>query len=297
MITIIGVSTYPNHMYVPYAHIYMNGKSQADYSKMLSIIFSCLVPYKQCSVTKVVIDFETAMKNALEETTQSFGKRVTVKGCLFHCGQAIYRYYAQNVPEDSLQNRRLLYYLLWLPYVDHSTISEFMKIMMSTKHEELDWLLNYFQNQWMRIISWWHVEDGDDVDTNCAIESFHGKLNHEIRGTHPPIRDSAEVLLKMDVKYMNMVVNRLRDDEQHDRVTTRRKMFMSKKDMIVAKMMAFARSFEDAGRNIGKKYVLPEINTRDGAEMTEMDKEVTSEAFATVNEENDEELWQWFNEI
>ena len=181
--------------------------------------------------------------------------------------------------------------------MDHSTISEFMKIMMSKKHEELDWPLNYFQNKWMRIISWWHVEDGDDVDTNCAIESFHGKLNHEIRGTHPPIRDSAEVLLKMDVKYMNMVVNRLRDDEQHDRVTTRRTTFMRKKDMIVAKMMAFARSFEYVGRNIGKTYVLPEIDARDGTVLTETDRDVTSEAFATVNEENDEELRKWFDEI
>ena len=129
------------------------------------------------------------------------------------------------------------------------------------------------------------------------MQSLNQKLNHEIRGTHPPISDSAEVLLKMDVKYMDRVVNRLRVDEQNVRVTTRRKMFMSKKDMIVAKMMAFARSFEDAGRNIGKTNVLPEINTRDGTGMSETDRKVTSEAFAAVNEEEDEELWKWFHKI
>ena len=43
IITIVGVATYPNPMYVPCVHIYMNGKSQADYLEMLSIVFSCLV--------------------------------------------------------------------------------------------------------------------------------------------------------------------------------------------------------------------------------------------------------------
>ena len=161
----------------------------------------------------------------------------------------------------------------------------------------LDWLLNYFQNQWMGILPWWIVDDDFDIDTNCAIESFHGRLNHEIRCTHPPIRDSEEVLLKMDAKYMNMVVNKLPDDEHRDRVMTRKQMFKEKEGMIITKMMAFARSFEDAGRNIAKTYVLPEINTRDGTGMSETDRRVTSEAFALVDEENDEELGKWFDEI
>ena len=106
IITIVGVATYPNPMYVPCVHIYMNGKSQADYSRMLSILFNYLIPYDRCSVRKVVIDFEAAMRNALIETTRQFGREVMVKGCLFHYGQVIYRYYVQNIPQDSPQNRR-----------------------------------------------------------------------------------------------------------------------------------------------------------------------------------------------
>ena len=54
----------------------------------------------------------------------------------------------------------------------------------------------------------------------------------------------------MGVKYMNVVVNRLRYD---DRVMS---CFVDKRDMIVA------RSFEGARRNIRRKYALSEINTR-----------------------------------
>lgn len=250
LINIVGVNTVQVVTYVPCVHILMKGKKEENYEEMLLTLLTCVFK-GQKQVRKVVIDFEIAMKHALETVFRMLGMNVTVKGCLFHFSQAIYRWFRSNLDHDCKILRRLVYLTFWFPYLEQDEILDFIQGIYGL-HEEVDEFLRYFKKQWMPVFSWWHVDDEDDVNTNCAIESFHGKLNGKIPD-NPRLDQTSDRLMEMDhnvyLKQYNKRVNGIQKKR-----ATKWKMFQEKQDLVRERMKEFIQGMR---RLVPERQPLP----------------------------------------
>lgn len=285
--------------YVQVCHVLINGRSTETYKMMWKCITN--VVGTAVNVEEINIDFEQSMYSAIHATAQKVWMRsVKVTGCLFHFSQALYRFlranYAKN--RDAL---RLFCILIWVPYIPADRLHVFLRNLNLVNHG-LSKFLDYFQSQWMSRISWWHVAANPHsaVVTNCAIESWHGKINKKITTAHPSIDELSLVLAEMAGDKINAIRNRQEHGEIKKRVMRRAQQFEYIKESIYGTMTNFIARFpahEVQSVPKLKIYGPDEVKYEEGNEQDEQDMGRVNEkkvilTMQSIGQVNEEEAWE-----
>lgn len=137
-------------------------------------------------VEEILIDFEGSVWRAIPDILP----HVTIRGCAFHWGQAVWR----KVQELSLQSsytndvgtHKFLRQLLSLPYMPLEHIEElFVRFYRKAggSHQLIS-LLNYVKDTWINSTIWpphtWCVF-GRSIRTNNDVEGWHNRINLKAR--------------------------------------------------------------------------------------------------------------------
>jgi hypothetical protein len=195
--------------YIPCAHMLCEEKDRSFYESVLSKMFQALKPANNSGdslwlgLRRIIIDFDEAEKGGFEDAIKRFGLEVQIGGCLFHYGQALWRFFHRTYgKKTSALAKMLLQAYFWLPYFKKEDVQNIINRIgeKSTCSE----FFTYFNNWWMRRLDWWWVGPNApcSITTNSAIESFHGKLNKEIPCPHPSVMDINDILFKMDTSQL-----------------------------------------------------------------------------------------------
>lgn len=163
--------------------------------------------------TTVLIDFELAIKNALETVFPG----VIVSGCFFHFSQNIWR----RVQASGLQERyqedfnfvtdvRMIAALAFVPEND---VERFFNLLSNSVDPELDVILDYIEENYIGVIrrgryrrprfpySMWGVYDrvvNDLPRTNNSVEGWHNRFNRHVGCHHANIWKIVDVLKQED---------------------------------------------------------------------------------------------------
>ena len=124
---------------------------------------------------------------------------------------------------------------------DH--VQAFLQQLLS-RDTGMDSFLSYFMEFWMKRETMWMVTSVDgDILTNCALESYHGKLGSALPYAHPHIRRASELLLEMDNRIIatNMLQEELDDCSQ--KAVRRREEFRRKCFAMLSEANALASQF------------------------------------------------------
>ena len=147
----------------------------------------------------VLIDFEVAVKNALEIVFPG----VDVKGCYFHLTQNIYK----RIKDNGLQVRyqqdaaftlevRMIAALAFVPGND---VNQYFNTLSGQIDQSLQIILDYFEDNYIGVVrrgnfrppwfpyAMWDVHDrvqNDLLRTNNAVEGWHNSFNTNIGGHH-----------------------------------------------------------------------------------------------------------------
>jgi hypothetical protein len=83
----------------------------------------------------------------------------------------------------------------------------------------------HVKKYWIPKQKWWCVDVSDDmaVTTNCAIESFHARLNAQIEQDHPPLCDLQNILFLIDTYKFHCyeLDDENKEDVDHEKAATR----------------------------------------------------------------------------
>lgn len=296
LLNVMGVDDSGSTTYTPCIHVLMHGSDKESYINVLLKLMSSIVNVRMPQIT-VMIDFETAMKNALREVGQRLKLDIRVRGCLFHFAQAIYRWFQKKLDHaaaNSVNGKRMLFYCLWLPYVETMTAQSFLRELETRETGPLDAVAIYLRRQWFSCFDWWHADDlTANIYTNCAIESFHGRLNRELPGAHPTIRALSEILASMDRNEMNKTNMARETAARDDKFMRKCATYREASHLIQERMMAFAMEFPVRTGSAPKTIVkIKEINERKDTGVNENDYGLLSEVFVEAVT-NEVALEQW----
>jgi hypothetical protein len=134
------------------------------------------------------VDFESAVWRAIPEVFPD----VTVRGCGFHWGQAVWRKIQEIGLQSSYNNdvgtRKFLRKELALPYVPVAHVQDLFTALKTeienSPADLLQRLLQYAENTWITSDIWipsaWNVFDRS-IRTNNDVEGWHHRLNNKAR--------------------------------------------------------------------------------------------------------------------
>ncbi len=132
--------------------------------------------------------------------------------------------------------KKVLYVLLYSPYLKWNELNKFTNKLLDI-HSEVNQFLLYFQKVWLRNKEIWHV--GEHIDeailTNCALESFHKRLNSALETTSS-VEKFCYDLYAFDMK-------NLREIRSRDNEPLKYKKFLSKKDEIYELMNEIVETY------------------------------------------------------
>ena len=170
---------------VPLLFALMSGKRRRDYKKVLCEIRE-LIGEHALTVEEVLIDFEGSVWRAIPDILPN----VTIRGCAFHWGQAVWRKVQELGLQSSYTNdvgtHKFLRQLLSLPYMPQEHIEElFIRFYRKAAGvKELISLLNYVKDTWINSAIWpphtWCVF-GRSIRTNNDVEGWHNRINLKAR--------------------------------------------------------------------------------------------------------------------
>ncbi|XP_068229184.1 uncharacterized protein [Palaemon carinicauda] len=170
---------------VPLLFALMSGKRCRDYKKVLCEIRE-LIGGHALKVEEVLIDFEGSVWRAIPDILPN----VTIHGCAFHWGQAVWRKVQELGLQSSYTNDvgtyKFLRQLLSLPYMPQEHIEElFIRFYRKAAGvNELISLLNYVKKTWINSAIWpphtWCVF-GRSIRTNNDVEGWHNRINLKAR--------------------------------------------------------------------------------------------------------------------
>jgi hypothetical protein len=203
--------------YVPAAHVLIGKKDAECYAAALRTVLDALkgqneppnaLP-KDLKLERIMTDFDEAEKKGYGDVFRQFGREVKISGCLFHYGQAIWRFFYKTYGRQTSALEKMVFQVYsWLPYFDNREEVENIVKLLGEKAICTE-LYEYFNSWWMPRIEWWWVGESNDlgcaVTTNSAIESFHGRMNKIISCPHPPFLELSEKLLAVDTAQDNRV--------------------------------------------------------------------------------------------
>ena len=282
MLNIMGCN---DDQYLQCCHILVNGKNEITYRNALWQLFGDQ-DMTQLRVKWITIDFEPAMFHALEKISKHMDKvrgyGITVKGCLFHFSQALYRQYQKlYTGKKNVWGIRLFYILIWAPFIQEEQLQRFITDLTAKNCPDIQEYLAYFRRQWMPIQRWWRVEEGAPaaVQTNCALEGFHGHLNVELPRGRPDIFMLSALLLKL-------ARNKLRDIDHDPKwrraVSTKAKMWETAAASIRGRMAWFVSNVPEGQPGVVHRAVVvpPEPLHPEVSE----DSKIPEEFFTALNE-------------
>ena len=149
--------------------------------------------YNKLATTTIFMDFETAAKNAARTVFPG----ITVKGCFFHCPQAIWRKTQHTDLQVTYRNnediRQLVRRATSLPLVPMDLIEDVWFNALNDL-EDIDTPANtttftdYVTIQWIDG-DWqvWNHFNTDRPRTTNHIEGWHNKLKKKVSHAHPNI--------------------------------------------------------------------------------------------------------------
>ena len=203
---------------IPCVYVLLPNKTQVSYTttlRQLQTIHPNLHP------TSVLIDYELAIKNALEAVFPG----VVVSGCFFHFSQNIWR----RVQRHGLQDRyaqdagfvtevRMIAALAFVPGND---VDRVFALLSNNLDPALDVILDYVKENYIGVIrrgrfrrprfpyTMWGVYDrvvNDLPRTNNAVEGWHNRFNRHVGCHHANIWKIIDVMKKEeDIRRVELV--------------------------------------------------------------------------------------------
>ena len=185
----------------PLAYILMKNRTEAMYSKVLSILKENNVKFPQY----LIIDFEIQSFNAFKKAS----KETTIKFCLFHFGQCIWRR-IQKEGFSKLYSRNIEFKMfikcfLSLAFVPKEFVNhEFIKLKTKAKtfcEVNIDCFIIYFEKNFVNsskypVESWNAYErviDGINLTSNSA-EAFNCHFHNRFDQSHAGLQTFIEKL-------------------------------------------------------------------------------------------------------
>ena len=244
VLNIMGVNLI-DKVYLTCGHILLKSKKKDDYVKGFQLFLSQIISSLHNLRLKVVItDFERALMKSISDTINLFhleeelSHHIKIQGCLFHFSQCLVKTFSKYYPKKNVteEMKKVLYVLLYSPYLKWNELNKFTNKLLDI-HSEVNQFLLYFQKVWLRNKEIWHV--GEHIDeailTNCALESFHKRLNSALETTSS-VEKFCYDLYAFDMK-------NLREIRSRDNEPLKYKKFLSKKDEIYELMNEIVETY------------------------------------------------------
>ena len=182
---------------VPLLFALMSGRRQCDYRAVLQAAIDLLPSPPE--VRSITLDFETALWNMFRDLLPS----VSLKGCLFHWTQALWRKVQELGLEPPYRNDSRTYKyirkLMALPFLPAARIlPEFQRLKDGARTASLEALVQYVENNWISSTVWppaaWSVYMLP-IRTNNDVEGWHNSLNRRANNrVHLPFYLLVELL-------------------------------------------------------------------------------------------------------
>ena len=166
---------------IPLVYFLMSGKSSKDYEAIFTALLR-LLPRRNLGVKTITLDFEAATWTALRKVLPS----VSLRGCLFHWNQAIWRYIQQLGLVNSYMKKNSAYKfcrrVMAFPFLPAESIYPmFCSLKASVPAGPYVALMTYIDQTWMKS-SVWPIESWcvfkRTVRTNNDCEGWHRRLNN-----------------------------------------------------------------------------------------------------------------------
>ena len=164
---------------VPLLFALMSGRRKWDYRAVLQAAIDLLPSPPE--VRSITLDFETALWNVFRDLLPN----VSLKGCLFHWTQALWRKVQELGLEPPYRTASRTYKyirkLMALPFLPAARIlPEFQRLKDGARTASLEALVQYMENNWISTTVWppaaWSVYMLP-IRTNNDIEGWHNSLN------------------------------------------------------------------------------------------------------------------------
>jgi hypothetical protein len=215
---LLNVMGFNGISFVPCAHFLLTGMTAESYLWAFEELLTALAGIPgELMLERVITDFEKGLRNGIElafrRSTKYSTKKIRFSGCLFHFGQAVYRYWqGLRLNPESFEfelSKKLLSFFLWLPYFEHEWIKDLFAILVMGmgKDKSCEKFIAYFRDTWMTCIDWWRIREGDVIVTNDGVEVYHRELKRHFKQAHPLIEKLSKVL-------HNMCADRLLKDKR-----------------------------------------------------------------------------------
>ncbi len=184
---------------IPCIYAFLPDKTQATYTRLCQQLLNIngnLRPHT------VLIDFEIAVKNALEAVFPG----VIVKGCFFHLSQNIWRKVQANGLQGRYQTEPAFVEevgkIAALAFVPEADVQRYFTDLSNNIDPDLDVVMDYFEEYYLGVFrrgrfrrprfpySWWGVLDRVQNNlprTNNAVEGWHNGFNEHVGCHHANI--------------------------------------------------------------------------------------------------------------
>lgn len=125
--------------------------------------------------------------------------------------------------------KKILYILLYGPYIEWKVLTNWISELCKRQNNIIQFLF-YYKKVWLANKNIWHVEDHfkASVLTNCALESYHRRLNSTVMAS-PSLEEFSQKLYSFDMK-------NLRELKTHQDQILKYQKFLLKKDTILDTM-------------------------------------------------------------
>lgn len=138
--------------------------------------------------------------------------------------------------------KKVLYVLLYSPYLKWDELNKFISNLLDINSEVKQFLL-YYQKVWLSNKEIWYIGEKINVAilTNCALESFHKRLNSALEASSS-VEKFCHDLYGFDMKNLREMKSRYNE-------TTKYKKFLSKKDEIYELMNQIVEAYSKKNGN------------------------------------------------
>ena len=193
---------------IPCVYVLLPNKTQVSYTETLRQL---LIIHPNLRPISVLIDFELAIKNALETVFPG----VDVSGCFFHFTKNIWKRIQANGLQDRYQQDvgfvtevRMIAALAFIPAND---VDRVFNLLSNNLDPALDVILDYVEENYIGAVrrgrfrrprfpyTMWGVHDrvvNDLPRTNNAVEGWHNRFNRHVGCHHANIWKIIDVIKK-----------------------------------------------------------------------------------------------------
>jgi hypothetical protein len=146
---------------------------------------------------KVVEQLEAPLATMLDledvqfRCNESLLQDLLFTGCLFHFGQAVFRWFRSAFKKGDAvyaEAAQILSLFLWFPYLERHEICALWVLLCETRMDspEIKKFLVYFGRTWMSCVDWWRIRDPNTILTNDGAEVINRDLKRALKGNAHP---------------------------------------------------------------------------------------------------------------